>query len=127
MPNYSYNRGSKFERDLLTKLQAKGYDGVRSAGSHSSVDILAWNAREFYAIQCKSSKQESFNLSNLIWEDSVRELTGLSDNLIKVLCIKQYRKITTLVWSFKCGELNWVEADIFNLNKLTKRKGNTNE
>jgi hypothetical protein len=74
-----------------------------------------------YAIQCKTTKEEKYNLSNLIWEDSVRELTGLSDNLTKVLCIKQYRKITTLVWNN-----GWKESDIFNLNKLT-RKGKTNE
>src|SRR4030095_7395063 len=124
--NKNYIKGSNWERELLDKLKDRGYDGLRSAGSHSSVDVIVWNEDCVYLIQCKTSKEENFNLSNLIWEDSVRELTGLSDNLRKVLCIKQYRKITTLIWSFKSGEMNWVEADIFNLNKLT-RKGKTNE
>jgi Holliday junction resolvase len=133
MPNNNYRRGSAFERLLLDKLKDRGYDGLRSAGSHSSVDLIVWEdlsiidqllknqstELKVYAIQCKTSKEEKFNLSNLIWEDSVRELTGLSDNLTKVLCIKQYRKITTLVWNN-----GWKESDIFNLNKLTRKGKN---
>lgn len=134
MTNKNYRRGSNFERWLLTKLIDRGYDGLRSAGSHSSVDVMVWDKDgKMFAIQCKTSQEETFNLSNLIWEDDVRELTSLPDNITKVLCIKQYRLITQVVWKqvevynkfskvSKWSDYQWVIEEVFNLNKLRKVK-----
>lgn len=123
MPNNKYIRGANFERWVLNKLREQGYDGMRSAGSHSSADLFIWNNNnplgldfpELYLIQCKTSREREFNLTDLIWQDEVRELTGMLECFKKVLLIKQYRLITQVAWTYKNGELSWNIQDVFNL------------
>lgn len=46
------------ERLAKAELEAKGYKVVRSAGSHSLVDLVAWDACSFRLIQIKKSKRK---------------------------------------------------------------------
>ena|SRR5215813_2882775 len=134
MPNNKYVKGANFERWLLTRLRELGYDGVRSAGSHTCTDLIVWNLEfpwnkglnleaggfykplEIYAIQCKTTNEKDVNLTDLIWQDSIRELTAMPDNFTKVLCIKQPRKITQLVFQQKVHDgYYWEIKDIFKL------------
>jgi len=126
MPNNKYIKGANFERWLLTRLRALGYDGVRSAGSHTCADLIVWGStrvdlvfdNDLYAIQCKTTNEKDVNLTDLIWQDSIRELTAMPDNFIKVLCVKQPgNKITQLVWKRLASdwEITWVIEDIFKL------------
>jgi len=124
MPNNKYIKGANFERWLLTRLRALGYDGVRSAGSHTCADLIVWGStrvdlvfdNDLYAIQCKTTNEKDVNLTDLIWQDSIRELTAMPDNFIKVLCIKQPRKITQLVFQQKVHDgYYWEIKDIFKL------------
>lgn len=55
-----YNKGAKYERELLEMFWKEGFAVVRSAGSgktrHPNPDLAVSNGKKFYAIECKSSK-----------------------------------------------------------------------
>ncbi len=40
MPNNLYARGANFERKVKSEMEAKNYLCIRSAGSHSAVDVV---------------------------------------------------------------------------------------
>lgn len=135
MANQRYIRGANFERWVLAKLREQGYDGMRSAGSHSCADICIWETDysleavdnpNIYLIQCKTSQSREFNLTDLIWQDEVRELTAMPECFTKVLLVKQYRLITQVIWKpvetfnkfsriSKWSAPQWVIKDVFKL------------
>lgn len=41
MPNKNYQRGTRFERQLVNALKACGATATRSAGSHGKFDVVA--------------------------------------------------------------------------------------
>lgn len=49
-----YARGAAFERRVLVDLQALGFVAVRSAGSHSPVDVVAARGGLLLLVQCKT-------------------------------------------------------------------------
>ena len=51
----AYRRGVAFERTIKKDLEARGYFVLRSAGSHSPVDLVAlrWD-RDVLLVQCKA-------------------------------------------------------------------------
>lgn len=67
MPNPSYVAGVRFEREIMNLLKKildpKRYTIIRTAGSHSPVDVVILRHigkdgrnREYYGIQCKTKK-----------------------------------------------------------------------
>jgi len=40
MPNYGYNKGANLERELVNQARKQGYWAIRSAGSHSPIDVV---------------------------------------------------------------------------------------
>ena len=44
MPNNNYRNGANRERRIMKKLTAEGWFCIRSAGSHSPVDIIAFKS-----------------------------------------------------------------------------------
>jgi Holliday junction resolvase len=50
----NYQKGANFERLVLKDLRNKGWLAIRSAGSHSKIDILAVKEGLIRAIQCKT-------------------------------------------------------------------------
>lgn len=68
MPNVSYLKGYAAEREVI-KLFENRYScvSIRSAGSHGSIDVIAGNGREVYAIQVKVRElNRSFNAKQLL-------------------------------------------------------------
>lgn len=59
MNNKSYQRGSNFERQVQHKLEEQGYYVMRSAGSHTVVDVMAIKEDSILLIQCKTSNVEN--------------------------------------------------------------------
>lgn len=61
MPNQNYDRGSKWEHQIIKAYEKQGFFCMRSAGSHTVVDVLAMKkgAHEVHLIQCKSSDHET--------------------------------------------------------------------
>lgn len=129
MPNKNYERGRRFEYTVLNKLKSIGYDGMRSAGSHTAIDLIVWKEGEgirfvgynkfhqlmldFFAIQCKHSIVGDVNFVALLKDENVRKLAVMPDNFTKVLCIKQPRskEIIQLVYD----NPNWKYKKIFDI------------
>jgi Holliday junction resolvase len=49
----NYSRGADFERKVMTDLAERGFECIRSAGSHGAVDVMAFKTGEHWAVQCK--------------------------------------------------------------------------
>lgn len=93
MPNKRYNKGSQWERQIVAAYTKYGYTCMRSAGSHSPVDVIAFNAGILILIQAKSSEKEEFpDMTSLLkrtqkTKEKKRSLTfknGMKYDLIKV-------------------------------------------
>ena len=52
----NYMRGYVFEQEVVHALESKGFIAQRSAGSHSKIDIFAFNFDHVKFIQCKRCK-----------------------------------------------------------------------
>lgn len=67
--NKLYNRGRAFEYEVKKELERAGYFVIRSAGSHSPIDLVAISLGELWLIQCKTnaiiSKEEENKLLEL--------------------------------------------------------------
>jgi len=53
MPNENYKRGARSEYYVMDRLKKKGFSCIRSAGSHTPVDIVAGRAGKGFGIQVK--------------------------------------------------------------------------
>ena len=49
----NYRRGADFERRVCKYFDKQGYFTIRSAGSHSIIDLVAIKAGEVKLVQCK--------------------------------------------------------------------------
>ena len=62
MPNKNYERGRRFEYEMVNLLKKhlpkEKYTIIRTAGSHSPVDVIILKhiSKEFFGIQCKTKK-----------------------------------------------------------------------
>lgn len=58
MPNNSYLRSTRRERELVNHFRSLGYAACRSAGSHSPWDVWAWHKerKSLVLIQVKTTK-----------------------------------------------------------------------
>lgn len=61
----NYQKGRNFEYSVKRKLELQGYIVVRSAGSHSYFDLIAFNQNEVLCIQCKKKKSFQKDLQDL--------------------------------------------------------------
>ena len=70
----NYQRGSNFERQIKDKLTKKGFYCMRSAGSHSVVDVCAISEDKVFLIQCKTSSTEELpNIQQLFKPTEVKQ------------------------------------------------------
>ena len=53
MPNLRYRQGANFERRAKAKLEKENWYVLRSAGSHSIVDLVCFRGGEVSLVQCK--------------------------------------------------------------------------
>lgn len=58
MARTNYERGVEIERKAIQQLEQVGYIALRSAGSHSSFDVVAINPNGIRLIQCKREKDK---------------------------------------------------------------------
>jgi hypothetical protein len=64
----AYQNGANFERRVKEWYERRGFNVIRSAGSHSQTDLLAWGKSPMnddgqwivVLIQCKSGKKKSY-------------------------------------------------------------------
>lgn len=48
-----YRNGADFEREVRARLAEDGYEVIRSAGSKTKVDLVAFKTGEMLFVQCK--------------------------------------------------------------------------
>lgn len=74
----NYQKGYAFERQVKKILESKGYYVMRSAGSHTVIDLIAFKEDDLLLIQLKSSANDK--------EPDVKQLldswTSISDRTI---------------------------------------------
>ena len=58
MTNYSRGRATEYER--IEYFKKNGFQAIRTAGSHSPVDIIAWDRVSIYFEQLKLCKSKKF-------------------------------------------------------------------
>jgi len=56
--NHNYVKGRNAEYYWKKRLESQGYAVVRTAGSHSPVDLIAGNGSVMYAVQIKASNRK---------------------------------------------------------------------
>jgi len=66
MPNKNYISGRTFEYKVRDYLESKGYVVVRSAGSHTPIDLIAFNCFGLILVQCKHGKIRLPEISDFI-------------------------------------------------------------
>ena len=54
MPNKKYEQGRRLEYRTIKNFEDMGCTAIRSAGSHSLVDVIAWDTRSVWLVQIKS-------------------------------------------------------------------------
>ena len=64
MTNRNYNNGRAFEYRVIRKIEALGWRCIRSAGSHTPIDIIAGKDGKVLGFQCKGA---SAKLSREAW------------------------------------------------------------
>jgi Holliday junction resolvase len=66
----NYQKGARFERDIVTELWGRGWTAVRAAGSGSVgypvPDVVGMRDGELIAIECKSSRKNKVYLEEAI-------------------------------------------------------------
>jgi Holliday junction resolvase len=77
MPNRNYINGRRKEYKVVHAFKDKGFTALRSAGSHSPIDVVAINpdTKKIVLIQCKP-KSMSENKKKEI-EEKNKKLNGL--------------------------------------------------
>ena len=55
MGNGMYRKGSNFERAVVDWHKRNGWQAIRSAGSHTSCDVVCWklNRLESFSAKCR--------------------------------------------------------------------------
>lgn len=80
MPNMSYLKGCRFEREIVEELRKNGYQSNRIAGSHGLWDVVAVNHEEVRLIQAK------FDVNNGVIENTKEELRKIA---VPLCCKKE--------------------------------------
>jgi len=105
----NYANGAVFERFIKKAYESQGFFVIRSAGSKSPVDLIAWKVleedgeEEVHVIQCKKANTKQS------YKDDVTKLRGVSvpENWLKILYVKFDRKvIVSIIREDGCDELN---------------------
>ena len=73
MPNRNYIKGVRKERAIVNEARAKGLISLRSAGSHSPIDVVVIDKgrKIINLIQCKAgefSPAQKVKLESMHWE-----------------------------------------------------------
>ncbi|MZP28664.1 Holliday junction resolvase [Heliobacterium undosum] len=99
MGRTNYQRGYEIERKIVHELTSQGYLVLRSAGSHSKVDVLGISRRRILAVQSKRTKK--FSPANYRKEIADIQATIAQHNLDDVIDFELW------VWVDRQGFRKW--------------------
>lgn len=92
MARTNYQRGYEIERKIMEELTKEGFLVMRSAGSHSKIDVLGISKKKIVAIQAKRTKKFS-------WSAYLGEVAAIQE------IMKQYDLDLVMDWEL------WVWVD----------------
>lgn len=83
----AYARGAAFERRVRDALEARGWWVIRSAGSHSPADLVAWGPTACWMVQAKRSGLPSLadRVALLAWAERAQATAVLVRPLLRGL------------------------------------------
>lgn len=115
--NKNYKRGYQWENLLLNKLKEVGFPlVVRTAGSHSPVDIIAFGWNDIYLFQLKST-EKSVITNSLIEQTfknkSIKDLTNLPSRYIKIIGFKAKSNKDILFYRWNNEEWIFIQNKLF--------------
>jgi hypothetical protein len=70
----NYARGYDTERRIIRELEQKGYFCIRSAGSHTKIDVVALKGQDILLVQSKRTKGKVYPSS---YKSDIEELQAL--------------------------------------------------
>jgi Holliday junction resolvase len=82
MTNKNYVNGRNFEYRIRDMFIQKGFNVIRSAGSHTPIDLVAFDGYRVFFIQCK---QRKINIGEL--KEFIELSKRYSDNLNYTFCV----------------------------------------
>lgn len=94
-PNKNYIRGRNNEYKAIRLLQKAGYDCIRSAGSHGTWDIIAYNSNGIRFIQVKTN-----DCVTALDLESIQEFNNIPPNSTKELWTFYNRKSSPKIERF---------------------------
>lgn len=101
MPPSNYQQGRETEYKAARDLEKEGFTTARMAGSHSSVDLIAWNDQVTKFIQCKSFRQRP---------------GSYKDDIAKLEALALPPHSTAELWVRKVGMRGWLEKRVIKQN-----------
>lgn len=90
LPNANYLRGYRVELLAKKELEKEGYYVVRSAGSHSLFDLIAFDNYDFRLIQLKSFSGKK-KAPKFKWDEAARNV-GVPENCRKEIWVYKSRE-----------------------------------
>lgn len=111
----NYENGSNFERAIKKLYESQGFQALRSAGSKSPVDVIAWKCDEngfgrVVLIQCKKERRKNSYKDD---EDGFRAVSAEA-GWEKLMFIKRSGKVEVRKILPKCVEI----VDTFSVKVL---------
>lgn len=92
-----YQRGRDNEYRAQRELEADGYTTIRSAGSHGTADVIAWNATSIRFIQIKSF---------------IKRMTDYTKDIAQLTELVTPPNATRELWIRQQGQRGWLEKRI---------------
>lgn len=117
MPNNNYTIGRQLEYAVQDKLEKRGFYCIRSAGSHTVVDITALDKDRVLLIQCKSSSIEEIpQVKQLLGGENVKLLEEMNYTFPHVKYIVWKGKGRNNYWTFRYfyptnNTNNWTQSE----------------
>lgn len=127
MPNLNYKKGSAFERKIQKHFESRGWFVIRSAGSHTPVDLVVLFKNQHLTtepllIQCKSSKK-MIDILQLFKDKNIKELETLKGTK---LIITKCNNNPLEIFHFNEYKTQWIllseKAELYHWLTDTKNK-----
>ena len=99
MGNKNYERGRSTEYKAIEQLEKVGYVATRTAGSHGTFDVIAYNALGTRFIQCKREEEKAGSY-------------GVDIEKIQNETLPPFSTGEFWVWRDKTG---WIKQDVVKL------------
>ena len=124
MPN-NYSSGTELEYWLFRHFTARGYTAVRSAGSHTFIDLVVLNGETTFLIQCKSSKKV-VDHRQLFRKEEIKlfETCQAPENTYRIIFVKEgYKSLNRYMYVFFSNKWMLFDSNTAFYKDLMEKEG----